>query len=474
MPRLLYRFLILFFAATAICLAAAAAARGLDDLLGSVRAELLCAIGGGLFAAILASATLYQQWLRPMRRVLDRGRQIVQAEWRGQVSATGAHEIRDMADAFNRLTADTYRRLSSLQHQQADLNALVDALPDPILAGDSSGRLILMNAPAAALLGLSAKQAHGQMVVSVVSDEPVVELFEAAAQIDTHPDSLRPTIQKELRLSRGSQKFTYQAVAARTADGGTLVVLRDVSALAQAIQMKTDFVANASHELRTPITAIKIAFETLGEAFLDDPEQAQKCMTVIDGHLRRLEDMLRDLLDLSRVEVPDHDTAVTTVKSADLFNTVRGTLLPMARQKLVELAFDEPQPPAFASDFRLLNLILKNLVENSVKYTPVGGKVTVSLTPTINGPGPAVELKVADTGIGIAPEHIDRVFERFYQVDSARSGSAGRGTGLGLAIVKHAVLALGGTVSLQSQVNVGTTVTCLLPQPPGAEDDTAT
>ena len=174
--------------------------------------------------------------------------------------------------------------------------------------------------------------------------------------------------------------------------------------------------------------------------------------------------MLRDLLDLSRVEGPEHQPAAVQVKSADLFNAVRSTLMPVAQEKQVDLNFEEPQPLQFISDGRLLNLVLKNLVENGIKYTMPGGKVTVRLTET-DGEAPQVTLTVTDTGIGIGPEHIDRVFERFYQVDAARSGSAGRGTGLGLAIVRHAVHALGGSVKLESQVGVGTTVTCVFPQP---------
>jgi two-component system phosphate regulon sensor histidine kinase PhoR len=316
---------------------------------------------------------------------------------------------------------------------------------------------------------LSADEALGRKVVSAISDEPVVELFEAVAALPDSTPAAPLTVQREVHLTRGGQKMTCQAVAARTAGGGALVVLRDVSALARAIQMKTDFVANASHELRTPITAIKIAFETLRDAFGDDPDQVQRCMNVIHGNLHRLEEMLRDLLDLSRVEGPDIEPAAVVVKSAELFNAVRGALLPMAQQKQVELIFDEPLPRQFISDARLLNLILKNLVENGVKYTPAGGKVTVCLTQSAIDENPQVFLSVADTGIGIAPEHIDRVFERFYQVDAARSGSAGRGTGLGLAIVKHAVNALGGAVKLESAVGAGTTVTCAFPQPAAAQ-----
>jgi two-component system phosphate regulon sensor histidine kinase PhoR len=232
--------------------------------------------------------------------------------------------------------------------------------------------------------------------------------------------------------------------------------------MAVTLQMKTDFVANASHELRTPLAAIKIAMETLRDVNHDDPPQADRCINIIEGHVKRLEEILRDLLDLSRLESPDVEPSLADVKLWDLFAVVRSTMGPTARQKNVELHFDEKteMPETFRSDERLLHLVLKNLVENSIKFTPPGGSVTIALTPVDNN----IALSVADTGIGIPPEHRDRVFERFYQVDPARSGTAGRGTGLGLAIVKHAVAALGGTVRLESTVGKGTTVTCLLPQ----------
>jgi two-component system phosphate regulon sensor histidine kinase PhoR len=191
---------------------------------------------------------------------------------------------------------------------------------------------------------------------------------------------------------------------------------------------------------------------------------------IIGGHMKRLEEMLRDLMDLSRVESADLKPEVREVKGADLFALVRASLGPMAREKGVELRFanagdGRPHGRLF-TDERLLNLVIKNLVENSIKFTPVGGAVTMSVA---SGAGPDAVISVSDTGIGIPPEHLDRVFERFYQVDAARSGSAGRGTGLGLAIVKHAVAALGGTVRIESAVGKGTTVTCVLPQGEDAE-----
>jgi two-component system, OmpR family, phosphate regulon sensor histidine kinase PhoR len=419
--------------------------------------ELLMVSAAVIVTALLVQWLVRHRWAGAVRGLTRESVRIAQGGWQEQIDADGPADIRRLADGFNRIAAETLRRFADIQHRQADLNTLVDALPDPILASDSQDRLILMNAPASQLLLLSAKEAIGQKVVSAVADEPVVELFEAVA-------AETATVQRQIKLTRGGQKITCEAVARRMPGGGTLVVLRDVSTLARTIQMKTDFVANASHELRTPITAIKIAFETMQDAFDSDPEQVNKCMSVIDGNLHRLEEMLRDLLDLSRVEGPEHQPAAVIVKSQDLFNAARATMQPVAQQKQVELLFEESAVDQFISDGRLLNLVLKNLVENGIKYTMPGGKVTVRLTET-DGESPQVTLTVADTGIGIGPEHIDRVFERFYQVDPARSGSAGRGTGLGLAIVRHAVHALGGSVKLESQVGVGTTVTCVFPQP---------
>jgi two-component system, OmpR family, phosphate regulon sensor histidine kinase PhoR len=430
----------------------------------------------GLIVAILAVAMgtpwiVRRRWTRPLRMLGRHAEEMATADWLGQAPVYGAPEVRRLIRQFNQVAAETHLRLADLLHERADLRALVDTMPDPILASDRQGKLIIMNSPAAQLLLLSPREALGQKVVSAISDEQVVELFEDVAALPDNASPPAPMVQREIRLTRSGQKMTCQAVAARTAGGGALVVLRDVSTLARAMQMKTDFVANASHELRTPITAIKIAFETMREAFEDDPGQVDRCLTVIDGNLQRLEEMLRDLLDLSRVEGSDLGPAMA-VKSADLFNVVRGTMLPMAQQKKVDLIFEEPTAQELLSDARLLNLILKNLVENSVKYTPAGGKVTVRLAETADETGPKVALIVTDTGIGIAPEHIDRVFERFYQVDSARSGSAGRGTGLGLAIVKHAVNAMGGSVKLESTVGLGTTVTCLFPQPESVPAET--
>lgn len=344
----------------------------------------------------------------------------------------------------------------------ADLRPLVDALPDPMILTDESERVTLLNAAAVRLLQLPGAAVVGKTFVSVVTDQVLLELFDAARKAPG--EDQRAMAQKEVKITRSGTRFVFQAVAVRNPGGAVLILLRDVTQLAAIVQMKTDFVTNAGHELRTPIAAIKIAFETLRDVLDDDPVQTRKCVGIIDGHIRRLEEMLRDLLDLSKVESPDLQAQVREVRAAEAFSMVHSTMGPIAREKGLDLVFEtSPEDGPLQTDPRLLNLVLKNLVENSLKFTPAGGRITVTLGPS-EGEG-GFTLIVSDTGVGIADEHLDRVFERFYQVDPARTGSSTRGTGLGLAIVKHAAHALGGNVRIESKVGVGTTVTCDFPRP---------
>jgi two-component system phosphate regulon sensor histidine kinase PhoR len=345
------------------------------------------------------------------------------------------------------------RRLAS--SRAADVRPLIEALPDPMILTDASERVVLLNATASRLLALSGETVAGKPLVSVVTDQALVELYDAARR------GAEGVAHRELKVTRSGTRFVFQAVAVRNEAGAVLVLLRDVTQMAGIVQMKTDFVSNAGHELRTPVAAIKVAFETLREVLDEDPVQTARCVSIIDGHVRRLEEMLGDLLDLSRVESPDLAAQVRPVGAAEIFGMVRSTMSAAAEAKGIELAFTSPGAQAeFVTDPRLLNLVLKNLVENALKFTPAGGRVEAALTERPDG---GFALAVSDTGVGIAAEHLDRVFERFYQVDPARTGSSTRGTGLGLAIVKHAVHTLGGTVQLSSEPGRGTTVACAFP-----------
>jgi two-component system phosphate regulon sensor histidine kinase PhoR len=412
-------------------------------------------LSAGLIMTWLA-LLLQRQWIGPVRQLADAADKMAAGQWQTRVEPAGADAVHFLGARFNVMASHAQQQVADLNHQRADLQALVDSLPDPIILSDSQDRIIVINSPAARLLQLTPPQALGQKVGLVINEESILKVLEEVK-------SGTPVSGREIRLQRNGQRVTFQAVATPAKAGGVLLVLRNVSAMAATLQMKTDFVANASHELRTPIAAIKVAFETFQEAYTDDPVQTSRCVAIIGGHLKRLEEMLCDLLDLSRVESPDLKAMLSPVKLPDLIAFIRSTMGPIAREKQVDLRFDSEQwigDEEFTSDRHLLDLILKNLVENSIKFTPAGGDVCVRFARDQG----KILIEVADTGIGIPPEHLERVFERFYQVDPARSGSAGRGTGLGLAIVKHAIHALSGTVELRSELGKGTRVSCALPE----------
>jgi two-component system phosphate regulon sensor histidine kinase PhoR len=428
-------------------------------------AQLAGAVVASVLIMSLLALMLHRRWIAPVMRLASAAEQMAAGQWQTRVEPAGVSELREFSTRLNDLAEQAQKQVDDLQHQRSDLTSLVDSLPDPIVLTDPSQRVILINQPAARFLHVTTQQATGAKLISILGETSLLDVHE---QITSHETRAGTPIVREIRVTRQAQKLTYQAVAARMQGGGVLMVLRDVSQLASAVQMKTDFVANASHELRTPIAAIKIAFETLSDVYSEDPQQTARCIEIIADHLRRLEEMLQDLLDLSRVETPDLKPEIAPLRGAEVLAAIRNTMGPLARNKEIDLSLEVEEGLTFDSDRRLLNLVLKNLVENAIKYTPPGGRASVKLSrePAEEG-GSNILLRVTDTGIGIPPQHLERVFERFYQVDAARSGSGGRGTGLGLAIVKHAVLALGGQVKLDSTLGRGTTVTCTLPERAG-------
>ena len=447
-------------------------------------------------AGVGIAALLYLPTRRSIRELRDAAEAFSKGNWRerADVDPSALGDVRRLGELVNDTAEQTLRQLKDLSRQKGDLEALVDSLPDPLILADTRRKVIRMNRPAANLLGVVRERALGGSLEMVVTDPAILAIFDQASGIDSGSRQEDGTsalpLRRELRLNRGGRRLAFQAVATRTAAGGVLVVLRDISTLDAALRMKTDFVANAGHELRTPIAAIKAAFETLHEVIgeqtsrLSEPERrtVERCLTIIAGHLQRLEEMLRDLLDLSRAESGELPPTIEELTVGEVARELRQTLGPAAQEKQIALELPEGDAAAlrFTSDRRLLMLALKNLVENGIKYTPPGGVVRVGSAwraPDAHGEAPVGKnsskgaeflVRVSDTGMGIPAEHLDRVFERFYQIDPARTGTNAmtnpRLSGRGMSIVKHAVGALGGTVKVESQVGRGSTFTVVLPQ----------
>jgi two-component system phosphate regulon sensor histidine kinase PhoR len=308
-------------------------------------------------------------------------------------------------------------------------------------------------------------------------------VFTSAAILDMHAQAKAGSVLRgRIRMTTpmGLRAFQVSASPVPAAWGkgvfGAVLTLRDVTELDQAVQVKTDFVANASHELRTPVAAIRSAAETMTAA-ADDPAMMARLRGMIVSHADRLEEMLRDLLDLSRLESPDVPLTIEPINLGLLERSLRTLSEAASEERRLGLSFEiEPELEGLRTDRKLLTLILRNLVENATKFAHEGTTVRVTgqlieerETRAEDGAlsrRGVVRFEVIDKGVGIPLTQQERVFERYYQVDQARTGTGSaptggswrRGTGLGLAIVKHAAKALGGRTGLSSVWGQGTTV----------------
>ncbi|HHV54312.1 MAG TPA: hypothetical protein GXX55_02510, partial [Firmicutes bacterium] len=241
---------------------------------------------------------------------------------------------------------------------------------------------------------------------------------------------------------------------------GVVVVFHDITELRRLERVRKDFVTNVSHELRTPLTSVKGFVETLLDGAMNDPVTCRRFLEIINQQAERLVALVNDLLDLSRVESPDIPLRRQAINLNSLAQEVGLTLTPRAESQGLRLELDlEPNLPPVWGDEELLRRLLLNLVDNAIKYTPAGGRVTIRTRAERSG---GLTLAVADTGVGIPKRDLPRIFERFYRVDKARSRQLG-GTGLGLAIVRHIVERHGATIDVQSEVGAGSTFTVHFP-----------
>jgi two-component system phosphate regulon sensor histidine kinase PhoR len=359
--------------------------------------------------------------------------------------------------------------------QSSYLQTLLACLNDPVIILDPAGGPVLSNRRAIELLIAPADPDSQASLREFAAQGPVQEITRVALRSQT-------PVSRQIRLTIFSRPRVLQVTAAPISPGpkprGILLLLQDQTELLQNVQIKADFAANASHELRTPLASIRAAVETINEAGYDDHVTLKRCLDIVGGHVLRLQLLVQDLLDLSRTEDPRAVVRYEPIRLEEVRDLVYSMFKNLAAEKRLELRFDiAPDARIMQGDERLVMLILKNLIDNSLKFTSAGfiqvrwlrqsrpvrntsGKSEV-IDP--NATEDVIILEVEDTGCGIPSEDINRVFERFYTVNRSRGG-ADRGTGLGLAIVKHAVAAMGGVVELHSQPGKGTIMRCIWPQ----------
>ncbi len=360
--------------------------------------------------------------------------------------------------------------LGSVRELVRLLGAVIDAADVPIVSTDESGVIVQANRAAQSILG-SGRTLIGDHFDELITQREVQELERLGRNGESGHARLDLPV-------KGSIRVFDAAVDPIVTTGGAVCTFTDITELMQSVELKADFAANASHELRTPIASIKGAIETLGGAAKDDPVMRDKLITMIGSNATRLDLMVKDLLDLSKLESDRVPTALSVIDAHEFVNRVCVPFAPVCSRKGLEIRTEiDDRAMLIETDPILLELILRNLVENATKFARDGTAVRVQIERQRVGidpeaPPPAglahpdgISLRVKDKGVGIPLAHQSRIFERFYQVDEARSGSsAKRGTGLGLAIVKHAARTLGGSVGVESVHGQGTTMVVNLPR----------
>ncbi len=363
-------------------------------------------------------------------------------------------EVADLAAALNSMANQLNQRLQTVTGQRNQLEAVFAGMVEAVLVVDLGERIVNLNQAASLLLNVDANAAQGKPILEILRNNDLLD-FVRRSLAARHP------LEDEVVLRKSDGEIYFQAHGAiyRDADNsrvGALIVLNDITRLRLLQNMRRDFVANVSHELRTPITAIKGFVETLQDGAVSCPEDAGRFLAIIHRHADRLNAIVEDLLTLSRIEQEETDGDIALEQGAlrPVLQNVCETCGWQTRSKNITLVLDCPDTLSARINGPLLEQALSNLVVNAIKYSPENSEIILTATARPD----AIRITVSDSGVGIAKEHLPRLFERFYRSDKARSRKLG-GTGLGLAIVKHIVQAHHGVVRVDSTPARGTTFT---------------
>ncbi|RJR35386.1 MAG: HAMP domain-containing histidine kinase [Deltaproteobacteria bacterium] len=435
-----------------------------DKITGAVRASLPVTsidqalrvyyfqiIFGGLIIALLVaflSFIISRRLSGPLENLKRGALRFAQGDLHRKLPIPQTDELASLAEVMNDMAAKLEDRINALVRQGQMQEAVLSSMIEGVLAIDAEQRLVALNRAAARLLGVDPESGLDQPIQEVVRD-PALRWF------INRTLAAREALEQEVAVNNGKLVLQAHGTSLRDAAGtkiGSLIVLHDVTHLRRLEMMRRDFVANVSHELKTPITSIKGFVETLLAGALHEPENAENFLRIIARQSDRLNEIINDLLSLSRIEQDSERGQIflTAQRIKGVLAAAVEVCEAKARERGINIRLDCPDDLRARVNAPLLEQAVVNLVDNAVKYSEKDREIRVEAERA----GPEVVVRVRDQGSGIAPVHLPRLFERFYRVDSGRSRSSG-GTGLGLAIVKHIAQAHGGKVTVESAPGKG-------------------
>ena len=411
-------------------------------------ASLVVLLLGGMF-----SLAYFRMFAARIERLKDFSRRVAEGDFRPLPGGGPRDEIADLSDALNETAAWMDRTIHSLSGERNRSSAILRSMVEGVAVIDEQEKIVFCNRAFSEIWNLDSTAVEGRPVIEAVRNSDVVTVIRRALQGE---EGLRTEIAMGIVQQRS---FSVTAAPVLAIEGalaghkptGAVIVLHDVSELRRLERVRHDFVANVSHEFKTPLTAIQGFAETLLSGALDDPRNNRRFLEIIRDHATRLAVLTDDLLKLARIEAGKLEVQFGPVQLSDVIDRCVETAQLKAARKRIKLETDVPASlPLVHGDASLLRDVVQNLLDNALQYTPEGGRVRISAQADQR----EAIVSVDDTGIGIPLADQERIFERFYRVDAARSREAG-GTGLGLSIAKHIVEAHGGRLWVESEVGHG-------------------
>jgi two-component system phosphate regulon sensor histidine kinase PhoR len=422
-----------------------------ESLVNDVIVTLIIAIVLAVLLVILALWLIARLLTRPIRVVADASRKIAMGELDQKIPVIGEDESRELAAAFNQMSAKLKETVETISDDRARLSSVLDNMADGVIMTDREGSIVLANRTINEIFQTSSESLLDKPIIETMRDHEINEILKSCLE-----ENKEYVAQFESIMSRRFIRAIAIPIAG-TKFSGALLLFQDLTELTGLQTMRRELIGNISHEFRTPLAGIKAMVETLEESAINDKDAARDFLSRINSEVDRLTQLVTELTELSRIETGKTELELEPLDLGPIIAGVITELEPQAKRKGVSIINKSGGnlPPANADKERIRQVVV-NLLHNAIKFTGSGREITV----TTRVDDDSVTVNIADTGIGIARDDLPHIFERFYKADRSRAGG---GTGMGLAIAKHIIEAHGGSIKAQSEEGKGSTFSFSLP-----------
>ncbi|MFO8101977.1 MAG: ATP-binding protein [Dehalococcoidia bacterium] len=422
-----------------------------DNSVASLQRNVGIAIGVAAAFTILIALYIARSTTRPLKALTNAAKRISAGELEQTIYPETQDESAELAEAFNEMARNLKALFQDLSVERNKLAAVLDAMVDGVVMTDVSGTVVMANPAAGKMFGFEESAAAGRRLIEIIPDHEVDEIFRS------YSSTGEVQVRQIEQVPKGRLLQVIVSPVAYHEAMGSLLIFQDLTQVRRLQSVRQNFIANISHELRTPLASIKAVTETMSEGLVNDPEMARQFLAKIDSETDRMTQMVRELAELSRIETGQMELQLAPLDINSVVEECISRLEPQIDRKQINLVRSLGQDlPGVRAENERIQQVLTNLLHNAIKFTPGGGEIRVSTVPEDDG----VVVSIADNGVGISPDDLPHVFERFYKADKARSSE---GTGLGLAIAKHLVQVHGGRIWAESGPEPGTTFSFKLP-----------